>query len=368
MDAFIRMVPGWENLILGVQTGVWAALIGILLVGLVARQLLIYVFPLIMKPITGKVESINEFEMRSRVSFGAAVAGWVWGLGIDRLSGYSTDDAAPIILPSQYEYWLSSFAELTFLIGIVWGIMRLVDLVPIFITWWDDDGVLDGTEKTLVSAIESVLRVIIIFSGTLLVADAFGIDVGTLIAGLGIGGLAFAFAAKDTLGNLFGSITLLLDRPFSVGDWIKVGSSEGEVIEVGIRTTLMRTVADTVITMPNSTLVNKSIENFGRRRWRRYQPIFYLDLSSDADSLEEFCTGVWKIVCGHPKTQKHGDSYARVSTISKDSYEIACNIYWDVSGGNEEKDAREKLLLDVSRLAKEIGLEFFEPRMRASRE
>ncbi len=367
MDAFIRMVPGWENLILGVQTGVWAALLGILLVGLAARLLLIYLFPLIMKPITGKVDSVNEFEMRSRVSFGAAAAGWVWGVGIDRLLEYSLNDV-PIILPPEYEFWLSAFAELTFLIGLVLGLMHMVDLVPKFITWWDDDGVLDGTEKTLVSAIESVLRVIVLFSGAVLIADAFGFDVKTLIAGLGIGGLAFAFAAKDTLGNLFGSITLLLDRPFSVGDWIKVGSSEGEVIEVGIRTTLMRTSADTVITMPNSTLVNKSIENFGKRRWRRYQPIFYLDLTSNADSLEEFCTGIWKIVCEHPKTQKHDDSYARVSNISKDSYEIACNIYWNVSGGNEEKDAREKLLLDVSRLADDIGLEFFEPRMRASRE
>lgn len=368
MDAFIRMVPEWENLILGVQTGVWVALLGILVIGLGARQLVIYLFPLIMKPITGKVESVNEFEMRSRISFGAAAAGWFWNAGIKRLAEYSGDDVAPIILPTQYEFWLSAFAEATFLIGIVLGVMRLVDLVPLVVTWWDEDGVLDGTEKTLVSAIESVLRVTILFSGTLLVAEAFGMDVGTLVAGLGIGGLAFAFAAKDTLGNLFGSITLLLDRPFSVGDWIKVGSSEGEVIEVGIRTTLMRTTADTVITMPNSTLVNKSVENFGRRRWRRYQPNFYLDLSSDADSLEKFCTGIWELVCTHPKTQKHSDSYARVSAISKDSFEIACNIYWDVSGGNEEKDAREKLLLDVSRLAKDLELDFFEPRMRASRE
>ncbi|HJM86675.1 MAG TPA: hypothetical protein QF433_00510, partial [Candidatus Thalassarchaeaceae archaeon] len=89
MDAFIRMVPGWENLLLGVQTGVWAALIGIFIVGIIARQLLIYLFPLIMKPITGKVDSVNEFEMRSRVSFGAAIAGWVWGVGIDNLSEYS---------------------------------------------------------------------------------------------------------------------------------------------------------------------------------------------------------------------------------------------------------------------------------------
>ena len=363
MDAFIRLVPGWDNLVLGVQLGIWVSLLAIFLLGLVARLLVIFLFPLLMKPFTGKIDSLNEFEMRSRVSFGAAGAGLVWW----KMTEYLGREPE-VVLPETFEYWITAFGEAAFLIGIVWGVMRLVDLLPDLIVWWDDDGVLDQSTKTLITGVESVLRVIIVLGGTVLVAEGFGFDMMTLLAGLGIGGLAFAFAAKDTIGNLFGSITLLLDRPFRVGDWIKVGSSEGEVIQVGIRTTLLRTTADTVITLPNSTLVNKGIENFGKRRWRRYQPIFYLDLSSDADALEAFCTGIWNIVCEHPKTQKHDSSYARVSAISKDSFEVACNLYWDVSGGNEEKEARETLLLDVSRLAKELELEFFEPRMRASRE
>ncbi len=363
MDAFIQLVPGWDNLVLGVQLGIWVALLAIFVIGMIARGLVIFLFPRMMMPFTGKVESLNEFEMRSRVSFGAAGAGLVWW----KMTEYLGNEPE-VILPETFEYWITAFGEAAFLIGIVWGVMRLVDLLPDLIAWWDDDGVLDQSTKTLITGVESVLRVIIVLAGAVLIAEGFGFDMKTLLAGLGIGGLAFAFAAKDTIGNLFGSITLLLDRPFRVGDWIKVGSSEGEVIEVGIRTTLLRTTADTVITLPNSTLVNKGIENFGKRRWRRYQPTFYLDLSSDADALEEFCTGIWNLVCEHPKTQKHDSSYARVSAISKDSFEVACNLYWDVSGGNEEKEARETLLLNVSRLAKELKLEFFEPRMRASRE
>ena len=363
MDAFIRLVPGWDNLLLGVQTGVWVALLAIFVIGMIARALVIFLFPHLLKPLTERIDSLNEFEMRSRISFGAAGAGLVWW----KLTEYLGTEPE-VVLPSTFEFWITSFAEVVFLVGLIWGVMRLVDLVPVIVAWRDEDGELDGTEKTLVTAVESVLRVMVVLAGSVLIAEAFGFDLKTLLAGLGIGGLAFAFAAKDTIGNLFGSITLLLDRPFRIGDWIKVGSSEGEVFEIGIRTTLLRTSADTVITLPNSSLVNKQVENFGRRRWRRYQPTFYLDLASDADALEAFCTGIWKLVCDHPKTQKHGSSYARVSAISKDSFEIACNLYWDVSGGNEEKDAREKFLLDVSRLAKELSLDFFEPRMRATRE
>ena len=143
------------------------------------------------------------------------------------------------------------------------GLIRLVDLIQLVVAWWDDDGTLDGTEKTLISAFESILRFIILVFGILALAEAFDFNLTTIIAGLGVGGLALAFAAKDTIGNLFGAVTLLLDRPFKMGDWIKVGGSEGEVIEVGIRTTLIRTSIDTVVTLPNASLVNKEIENFG---------------------------------------------------------------------------------------------------------
>ena len=359
MDAFIQLVPGWDNLVLGVQLGIWVALLAIFVIGMIARGLVIFLFPRMMMPFTGKVESLNEFEMSSRVSFGAAGAGLVWW----KMTEYLGNEPE-VILPETFEYWITAFGEAAFLIGIVWGVMRLVDLLPDLIAWWDDDGVLDQSTKTLITGVESVLRVIIVLAGAVLIAEGFGFDMKTLLAGLGIGGLAFAFAAKDTIGNLFGSITLLLDRPFRVGDWIKVGSSEGEVIEVGIRTTLLRTTADTVITLPNSTLVNKGIENFGKRRWRRYQPTFYLDLDSDSAAIEKFCRSIEEMINKNPKTQKSGDSYAILSAISKDSIEVAVNLYWDVSGGLEEKREREKFLLEVSKSAGDLGLNFYEPRVR----
>jgi MscS family membrane protein len=368
MDAFIPLVPGWDNLVFGMQFGVLMALLAIFVIGMIARQLTIYLIPHLLSRWTKNIDNVNEFELSARSPFGASAAGLVWWKMVEYLGAESAAEGAIISLPSTYEYWLTAFGETTFLVGALLGAIRLVELVEMVVLWWDKDGVLDGTEKTLISAVESVLRFIILVFGILALARAFNFDIATIITGLGVGGLAFAFAAKDTIGNLFGAVTLLLDRPFKMGDWIKVGKMEGEVIEIGIRTTLIRTSADTVVTLPNASLVNKNIENFGKRRWRRYLPVLYLDLSSDSSAVESFCRRVEDLIRKNPKTQKGDDSYAHVAAISKDSIEIGINLYWDVSGGGEEKKEREKFLLQLIGLAEELNLTFFEPRIRRTGE
>lgn len=368
MNAFIQLVPGWDNPIFGVQTGVWAALLGIFIVGMVARQLAMYLLPKLLDRWTAEMDNIDEFESSARSPFGASAAGLVWWKLVEQLGVESAREGAVVVLPATYEYWLTSFGEATFLIGAILGLMRLVELVEMAVLWWDKDGTLDGTEKTLITAMQSILRFIILIFGVLAVAQAFDFPLATIVAGLGVGGLALAFAAKDTIGNIFGAVTLLLDRPFKMGDWIKVGSAEGEVFEIGIRTTQIRTSADTVVTLPNARLVNQEIENFGKRRWRRYLPTFYLDLDSDSTGIEKFCRSIEEMINKNPKTQKSGDSYAVFSGISKDSIEVAVNLYWDVSGGLEEKREREKFLLEVSKSAGDLGLDFYEPRVRRAAE
>ena len=208
------------------------------------------------------------------------------------------------------------------------------------------------------------MRFIIIIFGSILIANALDFDLTTLIAGLGITGLALALAAKDTISNIFGAISVLLDRPFKVGDWVVASGNEGEVVEIGLRTTLLRTSLDTVITVPNASLVNKSIENYGKRRWRRFQPTLYIDLDSKPEAIELFCKGIEKLIQDCEKTTKKESSWATVSIISKDSIEIGCNLYWDVSNSLEERRVRQDWLIDITRLAKNEGIKFFEPRVR----
>jgi MscS family membrane protein len=211
------------------------------------------------------------------------------------------------------------------------------------------------------------MRFGIIFVGAVFVADSMGFDLTSLIAGLGISGLALALAAKDSISNFFGAITVLLDRPFKVGDWISVGAAEGEVIEINLRTTLIRTSADTIITMPNASLVSTPVENWGKRRWRRWQTQLHLDINADGEAVDAFCERVLKAIETHPKTLKEDASFCQVSMISATSLDVDLNLYWDVSGGVEERQERAKLIIQIKNIAEDLGIEFYDGRVRQQR-
>jgi MscS family membrane protein len=271
-----------------------------------------------------------------------------------------------ILMPSWAEY-IPDVLQFLLVISIVVWAFRLVSLVYDVVRFLDKDDELDGTEKTLISALESVLRFIIIFVGAIFIADALGFELTSLLAGLGISGLAFALAAKDSISNFFGAITVLLDRPFKVGDWVIIGTSEGEVIEINLRTTLVRTSLDTIITIPNANLVNIPVENWGKRRWRRWQSMVHLDINSDPEKVESFCQRSLALIHNHDSTTKEDASWCSINTISAQSIDIELNLYWNVDSSIAERKAREALILDLMELAKELDLSFYDGRIRQQR-
>jgi len=257
--------------------------------------------------------------------------------------------------------------QLVLVVSLVRAAFRAVDVVQDVMDLLDDDDELDGSERTVISAVESVLRFIILFIGGVFVADAFGLDLTSLIAGLGISGLALALAAKDTISNFFGAVTVLMDRPFRVGDWVVVGGTEGEVVEINLRTTILRTSSDTIVTVPNANLVNMAVENYGKRRWRRWQTTLHLDLASDPEAVSDFCDKVVAAVRDNERTLNEDASWCAVEGISAQSIDVAINLYWDINSSVAEREAREDLMLDIVRISRELNLEFHDARVRQSR-
>ncbi len=295
-----------------------------------------------------------------------SVAGYAFSfVTIDILVSEQTENTN-ILMPSWAEY-IPDVLQFLLVISIVVWAFRLVNLVYDVVRFLDKDDDLDGTEKTLISALESVLRFIIIFVGAIFIADALGFELTSLLAGLGISGLAFALAAKDSISNFFGAITVLLDRPFKVGDWVIIGTSEGEVIEINLRTTLVRTSLDTIITIPNANLVNIPVENWGKRRWRRWQSMVHLDINSDPEKVESFCQRTLDLIHNHDATTKEDSSWCSINTISAQSIDIELNLYWDVESSIAERKARESLIIDLMELAKELELSFYDGRIRQQR-
>ena len=356
-----------RNEVLGFTTYTLLAVLGLLVMIFIMRLLTMRFAPTVLGTIIRSEAIKGKTVQESDKALGTAV-----GVGLAYvLVGVMIDDmeraGSPILMPDLAVSFLPGILQFVVAIAVVVWAFRLVNIVHDVVMLFDTDDQLDGTEKTLISALQSVLRFAIIFVGAVFVADSMGFDLTSLIAGLGISGLALALAAKDSISNFFGAITVLLDRPFKVGDWIIVGAAEGEVIEINLRTTLIRTSADTIITMPNANLVNTPVENVGKRRWRRWQTQLHLDINADGEAVDAFCQRVLEAIEEHPKTLKEEASFCQVSMISATSLDVDLNLYWDVSGGVEERQERAKLIIDIKNIAEDLGIEFYDGRVRQQR-
>jgi len=244
-------------------------------------------------------------------------------------------------------------------ISLIWTVYRLTDVLTDYIK-----SVVAKTESTLddqlVPLIRKTLRIFVVVFGVLIVFQNLGFNVMSILAGLGLGGLAFALAAKDACANLFGSIMIFLDRPFKVGDWIVTNDVEGTVEEVGFRSTRIRTFYNSLVSVPNGTLATTNIDNMGHRKYRRIKAVLGLTYDTPAEKMEAFVEGIKDIIKNHPNTRK--DYYHVVFTSYGDfSLNVLLYCFLLVPDWATELVERQNIYLDILRLAKKVGVEFAFP-------
>ena len=144
--------------------------------------------------------------------------------------------------------------------------------------------------------IKKTLVVVFVVFGVLIVAQSLGADVKAFLAGLGIGGLAFALAAQDTIANLFGSIVVAIDQPFKVGENIKIGAIEGMVEDIGLRSTKLRTPGRNLIVIPNKMVASEPIINNSRYVGRRVEQVLGLTYDTKAAQMDAIVTEIRRII------------------------------------------------------------------------
>ncbi|MBT3200929.1 MAG: mechanosensitive ion channel family protein [Phycisphaerales bacterium] len=206
--------------------------------------------------VTGKVLRCVENPLLL-ILLSAAMYAAVWFMNFQYVDdGGETQNLLPV--------WLK-FTQMMLALGVGWCIYRMVDIVEHFL--------LHLTGKTqsqlddqLVPLIRKTLRIIVVIMlGLFIAQNIFHWNIGTLLAGLGLGGLAFALAAKDMLSNIFGSITIFADRAFQIGDRVNIDGQDGVVEAVGFRSTKLRTMVGHVVTVPNSVVANTTVINIAAR-------------------------------------------------------------------------------------------------------
>lgn len=249
--------------------------------------------------------------------------------------------------------------KIAFSLSMVWLVYRLTEVLTDYLM-----GFAEKTESTLddmlVPLLQRTLKILVVILGVLMTIQNLGINVFSLLAGLGIGGLAVALAAKDAVANFFGSLMILFDRPFQVGDWIIVGAAEGTVEEIGFRSTRLRTFYNSVITIPNSELMNAQVDNMGRRKYRRLRTTLGLTYDTPPAKLKEFVDGIKEIILKHPQTRK---DYFHVvfHDYGPSSLDIMLYMFFEVPDWTEELLAREQVLTEILKLAESIGVSFAFP-------
>ena len=145
----------------------------------------------------------------------------------------------------------------------------------------------DSGTVNLMVFLKRVVKISVIVVAILTILTSCGVNVNTIIASLGIGGMALAFASQDTIANFFGSVSIILDRPFIVGDWVKTSSCEGLVESIGFRSTRIRTFSKTIVTIPNSSLAKEAVENFTRMPARKVKQVIGLTYSTTPDQIQQ---------------------------------------------------------------------------------
>lgn len=244
--------------------------------------------------------------------------------------------------------------------GVVRTAFRFIDIVTWVLTL-KAQKTASKFDDLVVPFFDKSAKGVVVAVGIVFIADVLGISPASLIAGLGIGGLALALAAQDTVKNLFGSLTVVLDRPFEIGDDVKIGSDiTGTVEEVGFRSTRVRTYENTLITVPNGNLISANIDNWGRRTFFRYRALLNLSYDTPPERLHAFCEGLKELVKHHPDTRKEGVQVG-LYDLGASSLDVLFICHFQVSTSADHIVARHRLLLDVVTLASRLDIDFAFP-------
>jgi MscS family membrane protein len=274
MDALRQLL---EETYFGNTLGQYLAFFGTVVGSIVIGRVVYYIFKHQLKRVAAKTAGQLDDDLLDSAEEPIVLALVAGGLYLGR--GF-------LDLTPRLDQILSQGAQVILALAVTWFVLRLVDVGvqnyrrPLA---QKTEGKLDDQVLPIIR--KSAKTVIAILAGIVVLSN-LGYDILSVLAGLGIGGLALALAAQDALKNIVGGITIFWDKPFQLEDWVSVGSHEGEVAEIGLRSTRLRTAGGTTIVIPNSEVADSPVENYSSRVARRRQIVLGLTYSSSDDDLQ----------------------------------------------------------------------------------
>jgi MscS family membrane protein len=261
-------------------------------------------------------------------------------------------------LPAALAADLYVAQKLVFILALSWAGFQIIDLIGLFYHHSEQLRSHRSLGDLLVPFFSTLAKFGLCFFAALYLINQFGQadTVTRFLAGVGIVGLAVSLAAQDSLKNLFGTLLLIGDRSFRIGDRLLIGDKEGVVEQVGFRSTKLRTPEDSLLILPNGMLASAVIDNMGLRKYRRVRMPFSVAVASPLDKAEALRDGLREYLNAHPSTD-HSRVHVHLQRIGKAGIEFEISAYFEAKDLEGEKQAREKLTHEIIRQARALNVE-----------
>ncbi len=353
MESFSHFQQIFDQTFAGISLFRMIGVLGILFLALLLKKILAHLFTKTIfkaaQKTSSKMDDILLRNLNKPAEFLVLVLGCYLSVEILQLPTEPTD----------VDKLARNALQVLLTFNMAWFCYNSVSLLEHWLGHWAK-----RTESTLddhlVPFIRKTLRVFIVFLAILMLVQNLGYSISGLLASLGIGGLAVALAAKDSLSNIFGSIMILLDRPFTIGDWIKADDLEGTVEEIGFRSTRIRTFAKTLITVPNSTLMNMSIDNFSRMPKRRIKLTIGITYDTNPQQMRQAVAALKQMLREHPAIDQ--DFFlVNFTNFGASSLDIMVYCFTTSTIWGEYLNAREDVCLKIMETLGQLGLDIAFP-------
>lgn len=269
-----------------------------------------------------------------------------------------TRSTSPVISTAR----VGQIFEVAVAVIVIWALMRVVDELG---NHFKEQAQKEDLplEAPVIPLLQKSLKFFVAIVGGILVIQELGYPIASLLGGLGIGGLAVALAAQDTIANVFGSVIVFTDKPFKVGDWIKIDNVEGFVEAIGFRSTRIRTWPKTLVTVPNKVLANSQIENWSAMPVRRITFTLRIAYGARPEQIEALVDGIREILINHPGVDQ---GYHLVSFTEFSDEGLGIFVYYFTSSTvwKEHMQVRQEVNLAIMRLVDSLGLTLGVPERR----
>lgn len=248
---------------------------------------------------------------------------------------------------------------LAFIVGFFWMLLRIMDFVS-HIFSYKASKTASKSDDQLVPFLRELAKILtIIVAIFVIMGSVFNMNVATIIAGLGIGGIAVALAAQDSLQNLIGSFAIFADKPFHVGDYIKIEGIEGTVEKVGFRSTHIRTLEKTIVVIPNKKMVDTPLENVSRRSFFRVRFELGLDTSTTNEQMVAISKQIKEFINSHEEVSQ--DTIVNFDSFGTAMVNIQVIYHIHALDGLDVVKLKEDIYYRVRQIVSENEASFADP-------